>query len=117
MIGLLLIVVAGILAQKTASLLVGEGADAADLARIRTALVGGGVDGIIHIRTLYVGPDELMIAAKIAVAPTESAAEVAAAINEAEARVRAAVPEARLIFLEPDIARGNGGPAGVPTSS
>ena len=117
MIGLLLIVVAGILAQKTASLLVGEGADAADLARIKTALVGGGVDGIIHIRTLYVGPDELMIAAKIAVAPTESAAEVASAINEAEARVRAAVPEAKLIFLEPDIARGTGGPAGVPTSS
>ncbi len=58
-----------------------------------------------------------MIAAKIAVAPTESAAEVASAINEAEARVRAAVPEAKLIFLEPDIARGNGGPAGVPTSS
>jgi cation diffusion facilitator family transporter len=114
MIGLLLIVVAGILAQKTASLLVGEGADAADLARIKTALVGGGVDGIIHIRTLYVGPDELMIAAKIAVAPTESAAEVAAAINEAEARVRAAVPEAKLIFLEPDIARGTGGPASVP---
>ncbi|MBT0770329.1 cation transporter [Kineosporia sp. J2-2] len=105
MIGLLLIVVAGILATETSSLLVGEGADAADLARIKAALVGDGVNGVIHIRTMYVGPDELMVAAKIAVVPTESAVEVADAINEAEVRVRAAVPEAKLIFLEPDIAR------------
>ncbi len=114
MIGLLLIVVAVILAMETASLLVGEGATAEDLVLIKGALVGAGVNGVIHIRTLYVGPDELMVAAKIAVVPTESAVEVAQAINEAEARVRAAVPDARLIFLEPDIARGNGGPAGVP---
>ncbi|GAB6901011.1 cation diffusion facilitator family transporter [Kineosporia succinea] len=114
MIGLLLIVVAGILAMETSSLLVGEGADPKDLEKIKTALVGEGVNGVIHIRTLYVGPDELMVAAKIAVVPTESAVEVAEAINEAEARVRAAVPEAKLIFLEPDIAHGSGGPAGVP---
>ncbi len=86
MIGLLLIVVAGILAMETSSLLVGEGADPKDLEKIKTALVGEGVNGVIHIRTLYVGPDELMVAAKIAVVPTESAVEVAEAINEAEAR-------------------------------
>lgn len=116
MIGLLLIVVAGILATETSSLLLGEGADAQDLERIKAALVGDGVNSVIHIRTLYIGPDELMVAAKIAVPATESAAEVASAINEAEARVRAAMPEATLIFLEPDIAHGAGGPAGVPTA-
>lgn len=116
MIGLLLIVVAVILAMETASLLVGEGASAGDLEKIKAALVGAGVNSVIHIRTLYLGPDELMVAAKIAVVPTESAVEVADAINEAEARVRAAVPEATLIFLEPDIARGDGGPAGVPAT-
>ncbi|GLY28443.1 cation diffusion facilitator family transporter [Kineosporia sp. NBRC 101731] len=116
MIGLLLIVVAGILAMETSSLLVGEGADPADLERIKTALVGDGVNSVIHIRTLYVGPEELMVAAKIAVVPTESAVEVAAAINEAEVRVRAAMPEAKLIFLEPDIAHGSGGPHGVPAT-
>ncbi|GLY14849.1 cation diffusion facilitator family transporter [Kineosporia rhizophila] len=116
MIGLLLIAVAVILALETSSLLVGEGASAEDLDRIKTALVGAGVHGVIHIRTLYVGPEELMVAAKIAVVPTESAVEVAEAIDEAEARVRAAVPTAKLIFLEPDIARGTGGPAGVPAN-
>jgi cation diffusion facilitator family transporter len=116
MIGLLLIVVAAILATETSSLLVGEGAGPQDLTKIKAALVGSGVNSVIHIRTLYVGPDELMVAAKIAVVPTESAVEVAAAINEAEARVRAAVPEAKLIFLEPDIAQGDGGPQGVPTT-
>ena len=116
MIGLLLIAVAVILALETSSLLVGEGASAEDLDRIKTALVGAGVHGVIHIRTLYVGPEELMVAAKIAVVPTESAVEVAEAIDEAEARVRAAVPTAKLIFLEPDIARGAGGPAGVPAT-
>ena len=115
MIGLLLIVVAGILATETSSQLVGEGANAGDRAKIKTALVGAGVDSVIHMRTLYVGPDELMVAAKIAVAPTESAVEVAKAINEAEVRVRAAVPEAKLIFLEPDIVHGDGGPQGLPT--
>jgi len=116
MIGLLLIVVAAILAMETASLLVGEGADEQDVQRIKQALVGDGVNSVIHIRTLYIGPDELMVAAKIAVPPTESAAEVAEAINAAEARIRTAVPEATLIFLEPDIRYGSGGPAGVPAS-
>jgi cation diffusion facilitator family transporter len=105
MIGLLLVAVAVVLALKTSSLLVGEGAEPEDLTAIRDALVGPGVDGVIHIRTMYVGPEELLVAAKIAVAPTESARDVAEAIDAAEARVRAAVPIARLIFLEPDIAR------------
>jgi cation diffusion facilitator family transporter len=107
MIGLLLVAVAVVLALETSSLLLGEGAAADDLAAIRAALVGPGVDGVIHIRTMYVGPEELLVAAKIAVSPTESAQEVAGAIDAAEARVRDAVPIARLIFLEPDIARAS----------
>ena len=112
MIGLLLVAVAVVLAVETSSLLLGEGAEPGDLAAIRTALVGPGVDSVIHIRTMYVGPDELLVAAKIAVAPTESAREVAEAIDAAEVRVRAAVPIARLIFLEPDIARAEPASAG-----
>jgi divalent metal cation (Fe/Co/Zn/Cd) transporter len=105
MIGVLLVAVAFVLGMEMSSLLLGEGAEPADLKAIRAALVGPGVDDVIHIRTLYVGPDELLVAAKIAVSPTESARDVAEAIDAAEARVRAAVPIARLIFLEPDIAR------------
>jgi cation diffusion facilitator family transporter len=108
MIGLLLVAVAVVLAIETSSLLLGEGAEPRDLAAIRAALVGPGVDSVIHIRTMFVGPEELLVAAKIAVAPTESARDVAEAIDAAEARVRAAVPIAHLIFLEPDIARDCG---------
>jgi cation diffusion facilitator family transporter len=105
MIGLLLVAVAALLALETSSLLLGEGAEPGDLAAIKGALVGLGVDDVIHIRTMYVGPDELLVAAKIAVSPTESARDIAEAIDAAEIRVREAVPIARLIFLEPDIAR------------
>ncbi|MFI7588390.1 cation diffusion facilitator family transporter [Spongisporangium articulatum] len=105
MIGLLLVVVAVILAIETSSQLLGEGASPAALAQIRQALVGPGVGSVIHLRTMYVGPDELLVAAKIGVEATESAAQVATAIDEAEVRVRSVVPQASLIFLEPDIKR------------
>jgi divalent metal cation (Fe/Co/Zn/Cd) transporter len=68
-------------------------------------MVGGGVDRVIHIKTQYLGPDELLIAAKIAVPAAMSTVEVAHIINEAEARVRGAVPAARVIYLEPDLDR------------
>ena len=105
MIGLLLVTVAVVLALETSSLLLGEGAEPDVVASIRHALVGSGVDSVIHLRTMYVGADELLVAAKIAVPAAESATEVAAAIDEAESRVRAVVPIAKLIFLEPDIRR------------
>ena len=105
MIGLLLVVVAVILAMETSSLLIGEAASREELHAIRTALVGDGVERVIHLRTMYLGADELLVAAKIAVSPTESAQVVADAIDAAERRVRAAVPAVSLIFLEPDIDR------------
>lgn len=55
------------------------------------------------MRTLHLGPEELLVAAKIAVQHDDTAAQVATAINAAEARIRAAVPIARVIYLEPDI--------------
>jgi cation diffusion facilitator family transporter len=105
LIGLLLVTVAAVLAVEMNSLLVGEAATAQDVAAIEAALVGPGVDRIIHLKTLHLGPEELLVAAKIAVTPTESAAQVAAAIDGAEQRIRAAVPIARMIYLEPDIDR------------
>jgi len=61
------------------------------------------VERIIHMRTLHLGPDELLVAAKIAVRHDDTAAEVARAIDAAEARIRDAVPIARVIYLEPGI--------------
>jgi cation diffusion facilitator family transporter len=103
-IGVLLVCVAVVLAVETKSLLLGEGATPEAVARIEAALLAdGSVRRVIHMRTLHLGPEELLVAAKIAVAPTDSAAEVARAIDAAEARVRAAEPVARVIYLEPDI--------------
>jgi cation diffusion facilitator family transporter len=105
-IGTLLVTIAVVLGIETKSLLLGEGAGAPDVAAIRAALVDGDVvTGVIHMRTLYLGPEELLVAAKIAVRHDDSAAEVARAIDQAEVRVRAAVPVARVIYLEPDIRR------------
>jgi len=104
-IGVLLVVIAFVLATETRSLLLGESASPADVAAIRSALIGPGVTSVIHLRTEHLGPEELLVGAKIEVPGATSAAEVAAAIDAAEARVRAAVPIARVIYLEPDLRR------------
>jgi cation diffusion facilitator family transporter len=104
-IGVLLGVIAIFLIRETKSLLIGEGSGPVEVRTIRAALVGGGVDRVIHLRTQYIGPDELLVAAKIAVPSTMSTAEIARVIDEAEARVRGAVPAARIIYLEPDLDR------------
>ena len=104
-IGLLLGAIAIVLIIEMKSLLIGEGSGPAELRAIRAALVGGPVDRVIHVKTQYVGPEELLVAAKIAVAGSQRTADVARAIDEAEARVRAAVPAARMIYLEPDLDR------------
>ncbi|WP_410572587.1 cation diffusion facilitator family transporter [Amycolatopsis sp. cmx-4-61] len=104
-IGALLGVIAIILIVEMKSLLIGEGANEGVLATIVDELAAGKVERVIHIRTQYLGPDELLVAAKLALVPGLDIAEVATAIDDAEARVRAKVPVARLIYLEPDLDR------------
>ncbi|HEY8479578.1 MAG TPA: cation diffusion facilitator family transporter [Spirillospora sp.] len=101
-IGALLGVVATILAIETKSLLIGESADPEIEQRIVEALESvEQVDHLVHMRTQYLSPDELLIAAKIAVDHDETAADVARGIDAAEAKIRAQFPEAKLIYLEP----------------
>jgi cation diffusion facilitator family transporter len=102
-IGVLLVVIAVVLALETKSLLLGESATAKDVHAIEAALLGDGVVSVIHLRTLHLGPEELLVGAKIEVDGAETAAQVAATIDAAERRVRAAVPIARVIYLEPDL--------------
>jgi cation diffusion facilitator family transporter len=104
-IGVLLGVIAMILIVEMKSLLIGEGATETELGQIVTELVAGEVERVIHIRTLYLGPDELLVAAKLALRPNLTVADVAKAIDDAEARVRAKIATARLIYLEPDLDR------------
>ncbi len=103
-IGVLLVVVAIVLGIETKSLLVGEGASAADTELIRDAInADPEVEALIHMKTLYLGPDELLVAAKVAFAAKKRLSDVATAINALEARVREAVPIARVIYIEPDV--------------
>jgi cation diffusion facilitator family transporter len=105
-VGTLLVVIAIFLAMEMTAMLVGESALPEEVSAIRTALERSeGVTRVIHLRTLHVGPDELMVAAKIGVAHCDTGLEIAKDIDDAEAAIRAAVPTAAYIFLEPDIDR------------
>jgi cation diffusion facilitator family transporter len=105
-IAVLLGIVAVILAVEMKSLLIGESASmAAEGAIVAAIEAGPEIQGVIHLRTMHVGPETLLVAAKIAIRPEDSAVRVVAAIDAAERRIRAAVPIARLIFLEPDLYR------------
>jgi cation diffusion facilitator family transporter len=105
-IGVLLGIIAVILMIEMHSLLIGEGATSQEDKAIRAALEQtSNVDRLIHIRTQYLGPDELLVGAKIALGADTDLATVAATIDAAESAVRAAVPAARVIYLEPDLDR------------
>ena len=106
-IGVLLVCVAIVLSIETKSLLIGESAGADVEQRIVAALLDGDeVERVIHLRTLHLAPDELLVTAKIAVARNDSALDVTRGIDAAERRVRAAIPIAKVIYLEPDLDRG-----------
>ena len=115
LIGLLLVGVAVLLAVETSSMLVGEAASPQQEAAIRQALVGAGVLRVIHLRTMHLGPDELLIAAKISVPADSTGQQIAAAIDQAENRVRSAIGLHAFIFLEPDLDRVSA-PAGPPAA-
>ena len=106
-VGSLLVVIAVFLAIEMTAMLVGESALPEDVAKIRAALESSdGVLRVIHLRTIHVGPDELLVGAKIAVAHSATGREIAEDIDDAERALRAAVPAATYVFLEPDIDRG-----------
>ena len=110
LIGTLLVTVAIVLSIEMKSLLVGEAANLDTVTAIRTALEGdpdSAVDRVIHLRTLHLGPEELLVCAKLAVGAADHGQQIVAAINAAEQRVREAVPGMSLvIYLEPDLDRG-----------
>lgn len=105
-IGILLIVIAAILVREMAGMLVGEAALPEEVESVRAALLSAPlVDRLIHLRTLHVGPDALLVAAKIGITADMTAQQIAAGIDEAESILRTAVPSAEYVFLEPDIYR------------
>ena len=107
LIGVLLVVVAITLAVETKSLLLGESAAPEAEARIRGALTNDALERVIHLKTLHIGPEELLVAAKLGVRPGTTIEELAGAIDAAERAVRAAEPLAQVIYLEPDLYRAD----------
>jgi cation diffusion facilitator family transporter len=103
-IGALLALAAAILAVEMKSLLIGEAASP-EMQRMIVAAIEGAPEPvkIIHMRTVHIGPDSILVAAKIAIREADTATQVAAAIDAAEKRARAAVPIDLTIYLEPDI--------------
>ena len=105
-IGLLLMVIAVILAVRMKALLIGESASATDQGAIVEAISTSSlVNRLIHIRTLHLGPDDLLVAAKVEFERDLSMADLARAVDSTEAAIRARVPSVRLIYIEPDLYR------------
>ena len=105
-IGTLLGLIAIVLVVEMKSLLIGESANRKDIEAIRAAIeVEPDVIQIIHLKTEHLGPDELLVAAKVEFLHELTVAEVAATIDRVERTIRAGVPVARLIYLEPDVHR------------
>ncbi|GAB3526969.1 cation diffusion facilitator family transporter [Arthrobacter monumenti] len=103
MIGLLLVIIAIILAIEMKSLLLGESASRSNIESIKKAITAEGGTRIIHLKTLHLGPEELLVAAKIAIERSDSGQDVAEEIDGAERRIREAVSITCVIYLEPDI--------------
>jgi len=111
-IGVLLVVVAVVLAVEMKSLLIGESASAEVQRHITAAIEGDDhVNRVIHLRTEHLGPDELLVGVKVAFAPTLDVATLAGAIDRVEAAVRDKVPSVRLLYVEPDLDRSAAGAA------
>jgi cation diffusion facilitator family transporter len=103
-IGVLLTVIAIVLAVEMKSLLLGETASPEVQVAIRSAIDDEpAVERLIHLRTQHLGPDELLVGAKVSFDPGLSVPELASAVNRVEASVRGRVPEARVMYIEPDV--------------
>jgi cation diffusion facilitator family transporter len=108
-IGALLAVVAVVLGIEMYSLLVGEAASPEQQAEVREAILStGGVARLVQLRTMHLGPDEVLVVGGLQLDPELSADDAARVIDQAQARIREILPSARVIYLEPDL------PAAVP---
>ena len=105
-IGILLVLIAGLLAVEMSSLLIGEAADADEIVALKAAIARGPhFERLIHLRTMQLGPDNILVAAKVAFDRTLTVAQLADAIDGIEVEIRAAVADVQMIFIEPDVYR------------
>ncbi len=108
LIGVLLCIIAVVLGRETQSMLMGESATPEDVVAIRAALTEASLGDVIHMRTMHLGPDDVLVAAKVGVPADLTARQIADLVNAAESRIREAVPAARLIYIETDLRHPDG---------
>ena len=87
------------------SLLIGESASPELQERSRpSSSAAPRVRRVIHVLTQHIGPDELLVAAKVEFDPDLTTVQLVEAINAAEQRMRA-IPGAGIarIYIEPDV--------------
>ncbi|HZK37002.1 MAG TPA: cation diffusion facilitator family transporter [Aeromicrobium sp.] len=114
-IGVLLVVVAITLAIEIKSLLIGESASKESIAKIRSAVEGtAGVSQVIHMKTLHIAPEELLVALKVGIERQVPVEQCAAIIDAIEINIREREPMATQIYIEPDIYRPGYVPAERP---
>ncbi|MFC7405075.1 cation diffusion facilitator family transporter [Georgenia alba] len=102
-IGVLLVVIAVFLGREMISMLIGESALPEHHRAMEQALAGEGIEEVVQMRTLHIGPDEVLVAAKVKVAADATGEQVSKVIDAAEARVRDAVPLTVVSYVEPDL--------------
>ena len=103
-IGALLGVVAVVLGFEMYSLLLGEAASSEEQTTIRDTLAAtAGLARLTQLRTMHLGPEELLVAARVELDPDLSADDAARVIDQAQAGLREQVPSARIIYLEPEL--------------
>jgi cation diffusion facilitator family transporter len=111
-IGILLMAIGMVVNRETQSLLVGESAAADVVATISDAIeTTEGIDGVRELRTIHIGPDDLVVAAGVWVDAASSATAISRAIDDAERRVLAVAPFRTVVTIEPRV-RDDGAPTG-----
>jgi len=107
-IGVLLGVIAIILAREMHSLIIGEAASETDRLKIVSVIENNKqVVELVEMRTQHLGPDEILIGVRIAFRETLQTKEIAQLINQLENDIRVELDNAGPIFIEPELSEGN----------
>ncbi len=101
-IGLLLIGVAYVLGRENKAFLIGQSVSEDLRKGIREEILAApGVDEIVEVLTMRLGPDEVLVAARVDLDDQSSGGDLEDYADEVDRRVRERFPEVRHIFLDP----------------
>ena len=107
-IGILLGVIAIILAREMHSLIIGEAASETDRLKIVSVIENNKqVVELVEMRTQHLGPEEILIGVRISFRETLQTKEIAQLINQLENDIRIELDNAGPIFIEPELSEGN----------